>query len=802
MLGTYAYMAPEQARGEVERLDRRCDVFGLGAILCEVLTGQPPYVGSAEEVKTQAEVGQLAPARQRLAASGADPELVELAGRCLRARAPERPADAAAVAASMTAYLAGVQERLRRAEVERVAAQARAVEERKRRRVQMALAAAVLALVAGGTGSWLWVQRQAVAKREMVESALAKATALREKLRFGEAATLLEQGRKALGEGGPDDLRRGLGRAEAELDLVRRLDAIRQRLAVVARGGQFSLQRAERAYADAFREADLGEVGDDEEAVAGRIRDSGVSQALVEALVDWAGVVREPRTGSWLLAVARRADPDPWRDRFRDPALWRSRLKRQALAEDALRDDGVLPGKMSPQMLKLVGQLLGGGAEAVPLLRAAQRRYPSDFWLSLDLGNALLKAKQFEESVGYFRVAVALRPDSGVTHTNLGIALRHKHDLKGAIAEHRTAIRLDPQLAPAWNNLGTALREGKDFPGAIAAFEKALELEPSYADAYFNLGLVLCDTRKLAGSIAAFKKALRLAPNDADICYNLGNAHRVRRELGAAAVCYRKAVALDPRHAQAHYNLGNTLRALRDPAGAVAAFRRAIAIAPDFAEAHCNLGQALSELGRFTQALAELRRGHDLGRKRPGWPYKSGDWVRVCERLVELDRKLRAVLDGTAEPAGAAERFQLAEFCAGPYKRLPVTATRFWADAFAEDPKLACYGAACAAAQAAAGLGDDARLLPDRVVLMLRRQALRWLRTDLAMYRKMAGRPDEAFKKNVRNWLQDWQQDADLAWVRDAAALDRLSEDERKEWRHLWEEVAALLKKVEQKERL
>src|SRR5262249_62148521 len=49
VLGALPYMPPEQARGEVALLDPRCDVFNLGAILCEILTGEPPYRAGSRE---------------------------------------------------------------------------------------------------------------------------------------------------------------------------------------------------------------------------------------------------------------------------------------------------------------------------------------------------------------------------------------------------------------------------------------------------------------------------------------------------------------------------------------------------------------------------------------------------------------------------------------------------------------------------------------------------------------------------------------------------------------------------------
>jgi tetratricopeptide (TPR) repeat protein len=250
-----------------------------------------------------------------------------------------------------------------------------------------------------------------------------------------------------------------------------------------------------------------------------------------------------------------------------------------------------------------------------------------------------------------------------------------------------------------------------------------------------------------------------------------------------------------------HVQCGLALQASRRFSEAEAAFREAIQLKPDFPEAHCHLGLVLTAQGQFTHALESLRRGHALGSKDSGWHYPSAQWVQRCNRFVMLDRKLPSILRGSVEPANAAERLALASLCQLPCKRMHATAARFYAEAFEEEARYLAdppngqilYTAARSAALAAAGQAQDATKLDEPERARLRKQARAWLGADLA------GPPrTNAYEYARIRQIQHWQNDPDLASIRDADAIAKLPADEQEKCTKLWADVAALLKKVEE----
>lgn len=110
------------------------------------------------------------------------------------------------------------------------------------------------------------------------------------------------------------------------------------------------------------------------------------------------------------------------------------------------------------------------------------------------------------------------------------------------------------------------------------------------------------------------------------------------------------------------------------------------------------------------------------------------------------------------------------------------------------------YNAACSAALATAGQGEDAHLLPDKVAVRFRRWALGWLREDLQAYARLAKQNNPRLNQTIQQRLNHWRRDPDLASIRDPQSLDRLPENERTAWQVLWRDVDKLAKRAANKD--
>jgi tetratricopeptide (TPR) repeat protein len=663
ILGTPAYMAPEQARGEVELVDERADVFGLGALLCEILTGRPPFTGKPAEAQRKAQTGRLEEALGRLDGCGADDELVALARHCLAAEPFDRPRHAGAVAA-VDAFQHSVADRLRQAELERAAAEARAeeekntrqmaearaAEERKRRRATLALAAAVLGLVVlgGGAAAWWWQERTAVVRD--VEAALAEAQAHQEAGRWPQVRAALERAEGRLGGGGPQALRERVRQARRDAEMVAELNNIRLQLSENTGPTSFDYAGCEQRYAAAFAGYGIAVEELPAAEAAARVRGSTVHEALLAGLNDWQQIRQRAR------------GPLGFEHTVADFTIL-SIAPGGAIAEDGRlkvgdRITGVGQGPESPlvdvrgKSTEKLSQLLHGRIGSVVRLEVMPAGSQESRVVALTRGGKV--GVWLEEVVGAaddnawrreFRAAVAAKdatkmkalarqPEALAQPPSVLFWLGSGLTGAGQEEDALTLLRQAQQRHPGdfWLNYGVGeVLTRQVHPArpeeAVGHFRAAVAIWP-VAVAHNALGVALNDTGDLDGAIAQFLHAITLNPKDAVAHTCLGDALRNKGDLdGAIAEC-RQAIALDAKFAPAHNNLGIALKDKGDLDGAIAEYRQAITLNAKYAKARHNLGIALSDTGDLDGALAEYRQAIALNPKFAEAHYDLGNALR------------------------------------------------------------------------------------------------------------------------------------------------------------------------------
>jgi serine/threonine-protein kinase len=728
VLGTPSYMAPEQAAGRRGGIGPPCDVYALGAILYELLTGRPPFRGE-DHLEILCRVFSEEPLPPSRSQPGVPRDLETICLKCLEKTPPRRYPSAAELALDLERYLAGEPIRARP-----VGRGERLLKWVRRRPAVAALWGLALAAVLLSAGLWGWQARARASRRlqtaRAVEQTLDRAASLRGRdwgaalAEVRRAEVLLEQGE------GSEELRQRVAGLLAELEgeqrdrrMVEQLEERRLPLEILE--GELDFARANDNLRAAFVEYGIDVLRLPPDQAADRVRARPISDQLTAALDYWARLrarARPDEAAGWqrLSEVARRADADPLRNGLRDALA-----RKDVPALRALAADPRLARRPPSTLLLLSGGLafLGDIPSAVKVLRRAHEEHPGDFWINHNLAYYLYRSgpPHLAESVRFYTAAVALRSRSAGVRNNLGKALHQLGRVDDAITAYRRAIRLNPRFAEPHAHLGNAWRDRGKLDEAIGEYRRALALQQDCIPALLGLARVLQQQGKPEKALALCRRAVALRKDSFSADLTLADALRKLGQLDEAVSEYHRAIALRPDHAPAYKNLGIALwkqgrldeaiaeheKALRLRPGypeacnnlanvlvdtgqldrAIALYRQAVGRKKGYAEAHCNLGKALQRKGQLAEALIELKRGHDLGSKRPDWSYPSGRWARACERLLALEPRLPEFLGGTAQPASPAERLELATLCR--LKGRHGDAVRFYQEAFAAQPELA-----------------------------------------------------------------------------------------------------------------